>query len=173
MPIIAVVVLTLVFWGIYWFVRMGGIDHFQAKSAQRKEEARLAKARESQRVAPLRAVDDPRDAATILLFLVARVSGDPTREQIDTIERLVRSTFGFEHELTERMAQARFIASRADSFEQAAAVFSELLNKRLTVEERRQLIGMVEEVAWVDGPLPAHTEAIQVLERRIALAPAR
>jgi uncharacterized tellurite resistance protein B-like protein len=173
MPIIAVVVLTLVFWAIFWFVRMGGIEHFQAKAAQRKEEARLAEARASQRAAPLRAIEDPRDAATILLFLVARASGDPTREQVNTIERIVRSTFGFEQELTERMAQARFIASRADSFEQAAAVFSELLKKRLTVDERLQLIAMVEEVAHVDGPSPAQTEAIEVLERRMALAPAR
>ena len=32
---------------------------------------------------------------------------------------------------------------------------------------------MIEEVAQVEGPSPAHTEAIKVLERRMALAPAR
>jgi hypothetical protein len=46
MPVVAVIVLTLAFWGIYWFVRMGGIDHFRAKSAQRKDEARKALARD-------------------------------------------------------------------------------------------------------------------------------
>src|SRR5262245_37339993 len=127
MPIIAAVALTLVFWLIYWFVRTGGMDHFQARSAQRKEEAPLAKARASEWIAPLHAVDDPRDAAIILMLLAARCSGDPTREQIAAIETMARTTFGFEHELTGRMAQARFIAGRADSFEQAAGLFSDLL----------------------------------------------
>jgi hypothetical protein len=113
MPIIAVVVLTLVFWVAYWFVRMGGIDHFQARAQERKDTARLAKARESERIAPLRAVDDPRDAAIILMLLAVRCAGDPTREQIATIERIAGTTFGFERDLAERMAQARFIASRA------------------------------------------------------------
>jgi uncharacterized tellurite resistance protein B-like protein len=173
MPIIAVVALTLIVWVAYWFVRMGGIDHFRAKSAERRDAVRLAKARESERIAPLRAVEDPRDAATILMLLAARAGGDPTREQIAAIERIVRTTFGFEQELTERMAQARFIAGRADSFEQAAGLFSDLLMKRLTADERHQLIAMVDEVARVEGPSPAQTEAIDVLKRRIGFAPVR
>jgi uncharacterized tellurite resistance protein B-like protein len=175
MPIIAVVVLTLVFWGAYWFVRMGGIDHFQAKSAQRKNEARLAKARESERTAALRAIDDPRDAAIILMLLVARANGDPTREQIATIEQIAATTFGFEQELTGRMTQARFIAGRADSFEQAAGLFSDLFMKRLTGAERQQLVGMIEQIAQAEHepPSPAQAEALAVLRRRLAFAQAR
>jgi hypothetical protein len=30
MPIVVLVASTLVFWVIYWFVRMGGVDHFIA-----------------------------------------------------------------------------------------------------------------------------------------------
>jgi uncharacterized tellurite resistance protein B-like protein len=172
MPVFAVVALTLLFWVAYWFIRMGGIDHFQAKAAQRKDAARLAKARESERIAPLRAIEDPRDAAAILMFLAARAAGDPTREHIETIENILRSVFGFDRELTERMAQARFIAARADSLEQAAGLFSDLLMKRLTAAERHQLIDMVQEVALVEGPSPAQTEAVAALKRRIGFAPA-
>ena len=171
MPIVAVIVLTLVFWVGYWFVRMGGIDHFRAKSAQRKEEAKRAGARELERSAALRAVDDPRDAATILMLLIPRGS-DPTHEQIVTIEKTIRTVFGFEQELTERMTQARFIACRADSFEHAGKYFCDLFNKRLSSEERRELIAMGEDVARLDGPSRTQSEAIEGLKRRIGLAPA-
>jgi hypothetical protein len=172
MPIIALVLSTLVLWTIYWFVRMGGIEHFQVKRMQRKEADRLANARAAERNAPLRAIDDPREAALILMLLMAREGGDPTREQIAAIEKIVRATFGFEHDLRERMTQARFIAGRADSFAQAAALFSDLFNKRLTLDEKRQLVEMVEEVANFDGRRDAHVEALDVLARRVGLAPA-
>lgn len=172
MPIIAVVLLTLGFWTVFWFVRMGGIEHFQAKSHHRKEEARQAEAREKARTATLRAVEDPRDAATILMLLMARIGGDPTREHIKAIEGRVRAVFGLDEEMTEHMTQARFIASRADSFEQAAGVFSERLKKWLTVDERHELVAMLAAVAQEEGPSPAQIEAIELLKCRIGLAPA-
>jgi hypothetical protein len=172
MPIIALILSTLAIWTIYWFVRMGGIDHIQAKRTQRKDADRLANARAAARNAPLRAIDDPRDAAMILMLLMARETGDPTREQIAAIEGMVRATFGFEHDLDARMAQARFIASRADSFAQAAALFAELFNKKLTVDEKRELVEMVEKVADLEGPRQVHAEAVDVLARRVGLAPA-
>jgi uncharacterized tellurite resistance protein B-like protein len=170
MPIIALVLSTLTVWTIYWFVRMGGIEHFRAKQAQRKEADRLARAKEAERNAPLRAIDDPRDAAVILMLLMAREGGDPTREQIAAIEKMVRTTFGFEHDLRARMTQARFIASRADNFAHAAAQFADLFNKKLTLDEKRELVEMVETVAELDGRREAHAEALGVLARRVGLA---
>jgi hypothetical protein len=171
MPVVAVILLTLAFWGIYWFVRMGGIDHFRAKAAQRKDEARKANARDLERTAPLRAIDDPRDAATILMLLIPR-GGDPTQQQIAAIEDNLRTVFGFDQELTERLTQARFIAAHADGFEQAGKLLSDLLKKRLTTEERQHLITMVEQVAQLDGPSQAQTAAIAALSQRIGLASA-
>src|SRR5262249_39749672 len=136
MPIVAVIALTLAFWGAYWFVRMGGIDHFMDKAVQRKDAARRELSRELEQTAPLRAIDDPRDAAVILMLLVPR-GGDPTREQLAIIERAMREVFELDHELTERMAAARFTAARADSFEHAAALLSDLLDKRLSGDEKR------------------------------------
>ena len=60
-------------------------------------------------------------------------------------------TFGFERELTERMTAARFIASRAEGFEQAAGLFSDLFNARLTAGERQELVGMLGEDAEALG----------------------
>jgi len=173
MPIVILVLSTLAFWLIYWFVRMGGIDHFRDRAAHRKDEERKVKAREAARLAPLRAIDDPRDAAAILMLLVARVQGDPTREQIAMVENKLHTVFGFERELSERMTQARFIARQAESFEQAAAVFADLFKRRLTADERLQLLGMIEDVASVEGPSEACIDALGALKRQIGLVPAR
>lgn len=172
MPIIALILSTLVFWLLYWFIRMGGLDHLRERSAQRKEEVRRQAVREAARLAPLRANDDPRDAAAILMLLVARADGDPTREQIAAVENILRSMFGFERELTERMTQARFIAKQTDSFEQAAAVFAGLFKQRLTSDERQQLVDMLEEVARHEGPSEIQMQTISAFKPMIGLVPA-
>jgi len=172
MPIILLIASTLVFWVIYWFIRMGGIDHLRERSAQRKDEARRAQARELQQTGPLRAVDDPRDAATILMLLIPR-GRDPTANQIATIEQTMRAVFGFDHDVNERLTHARFIASCAQSFGQAAGLFADLFKKQLTTEERSELVGLVEEIARIDGPSSIQTGEIDVLRQAIGLAPAR
>ena len=68
MPFAVLVASTLAFWVIYWFVRMGGVDHFRQQAARRKQDALRAQARELEQTAPLRAIDDPRDAATVLML---------------------------------------------------------------------------------------------------------
>ena len=171
MPILAIVLLTVAFWLIYWFIRMGGLDRLRERAAQRKEEARKAQARELDRTATLRAVDDPRDAATVLMLLIAR-GGDPTPQQIAAIEQTMEKVFDIEGELVERLTQARFIASSADGFDDAAKVFADLFKKRLTSDERLGLVDMVREIARLDGPSPAQIEAIELLQRRLGLAQA-
>src|SRR5262249_46065769 len=136
MPVIALILSTLIFWVIYWFFRMGGLDRIQEARAQRRDVERKRKALEGQRSAPIQAVDDPRDAAIVLMLLIARSAEAPTREQYAAIEDTARRVFGFERELAERMAQARFVAGRAESFEQAVGQFANLLRTRLTDLER-------------------------------------
>ncbi|MFL6933697.1 MAG: TerB family tellurite resistance protein [Xanthobacteraceae bacterium] len=171
MPIVVLLVSTLAFWLIYWFVRMGGVDHFREVSARRKEEARRAKARTSERTAPLRAIDDPREAALVLMLLIPRGS-DPTRAQFSAIEETMRVVLGFDADLIERLTQARFIASCAESFDEAVGLFADLFTKRLTADERRELVAMVEKIARIDGPSHGQTAALEVLQQRVGLAPA-
>src|SRR5215475_7474337 len=111
MPVIVLIASTLIFWAIYWFVRMGGIDHLREESQKRKDAARRVKARESERTAPLCAIDDPREAAIVLMLLIPR-GGDPTASQIAAIEGKMRAVFGFDRDVNERITHARFIASR-------------------------------------------------------------
>ena len=139
---------------------------------QREDDAKRAAAREASRLVPLRAVDDPRDAATVLMLLIARANGDPTRERIALIESKLRTVFGFERELAERMTQARFIARQTDSFEDAAAVFADMFKKRLTSAERQELVEMLEEVARNELPYERAIEAITAFRPKIGLAAA-
>jgi hypothetical protein len=172
MPIIALIASTLIFWAIYWFVRMGGVDHLREQSQRRKDEARRTQARESERTAALRAIDDPRDAATVLMLLIPRGS-DPTATQITTIEETMRRVFGFDHDARDRLTHARFIAGTAQNFADAAGLFADLFNKQLTVDERRELVGMVEDIARIDGgPSVMQTEALDGLKRKVGLAAA-
>jgi uncharacterized tellurite resistance protein B-like protein len=171
MPIIVLIASTLIFWLIYWFVRMDGVEHVREYFQQRKDAARRIKARESERTAPLSATEDPREAAIVLMLLITR-GGDPTAGQIAAIEDKMRAVFGFDREVNERLTHARFIASRAQNFAEAAGLFANLFNKQLTADERRELVGMVEEIARIDGgPSAAQAEAIDVLKRKVGLAP--
>ena len=170
MPIIVLIISTLAFWGIYWFVRMGGVDHVREASARRRDQERRAKARESEQIAPLRAVDDPRDAAVILMLLIPR-GRDPTDKQIAIIQDAMHRVFGFDQDLNDRLTHARFIAGRAQSFSQGAGLLADLFNKRLTADERYQLVGLVEDVARLDGMSTAQTEDIDILKRKLGLAP--
>ena len=171
MPFAVLVASTLAFWVIYWFVRMGGVDHFRQQAARRKQDALRAQARELEQTAPLRAIDDPRDAATVLMLMIPR-GRDPTAEQIARIEDTMRVVLGVEHDLHERLTHARFIASRAQSFAQAAQLFADLFNKRLTAVERHELVGIVEEIARIDGPTAVQLADVDVLKRRLGLATA-
>lgn len=171
MPIVVLVASTLAFWVLFWFVRMGGVEHFRERSARRKEDARRAQARETERTAPLRAIDDPRDAATVLMLLIPR-GRDPTAEQIATIEKNMRGVLGLEDDVNERLTHARFVAGCAQSFAQAAGLFADLFKKRLTAEELRELVGIVEEIARIDGLSTVQTAEIDVLKRRVGLAAA-
>src|SRR5204862_3950913 len=114
MPIILMILGILAISVLFWFTRMGGIEHFRRQKAQQQEKAAREAVRERLRTAHLRAVDDPREAAAVLMLLLARERGDPTREQIWLIEDKLRG-LGVTHDLAERMAQARFVARQTES----------------------------------------------------------
>jgi hypothetical protein len=170
--IILTVLLILAFWVAFWFIRLGGLQHLQHKKAQQQEKAARDAVRERMRTAHLRTVADPRDAAAILMLLLAREQGDPTREQIWLIEDKLRG-LGVTDDLPDRIAQVRFIARNTESFHVAARTFATMFRNRLTDDERRQLVVMLEEVARSGGPSDSQAEAITAFKPMIGLAMAR
>jgi hypothetical protein len=170
MPFIGLVLSTLAAWLIYWFVHLGGLDRAADMLSIRRNARRRQQAQVKEHSAPIAAVDDPRDAALILMLLIAGDASAPTREQYVAIEERARVVLGFDKDLSDRMVHARFVAGRADSFEQAAGIFSKLLTARLTDSERHELIEMLEAIALHDGPSEAQRDAIEALKRSFLLA---
>ena len=168
MPFVGLVLSTLAVWLIYWFVQLGGMDRVADTLSIRRNAKRRELALAKERAAPLTSLDDPRDAALVLMLLIARDASAPTREQYAAIEGKARSVFGFDKNLAERMAHARFVAGRADSFAQAAGLLSQLLKSRLTDDECRELIEVIETIAACDGPSDDQREAIDGLKRRLS-----
>jgi hypothetical protein len=167
MPFVSLVLSTLAIWLIYWFVHLGGLDRIADLLSIRRNSRRRESALAKERVAPITALHDPRDAALVLMLLIAREASAPTREQYAAIEGKARSVFAFDTDLAERMAHARFVAGRADSFAQAGGLLWKLLKSRLTDDECRELIEMVESIAAYDGPSNTQREAIDGLKSRL------
>jgi len=167
MPFIGLVLSSLAIWLIYWFVNMGGMDRVADALSIRTNSKRRQAALAKERSAPIVAIDDPRDAALVLMLLIARDATAPSREQYAAVEEKARTVFGFDKDLAEHLTHARFAAGRADSFEQAAGLLSGLLKSRLTDAERKELIEMIEAIAAHDGPSDAQREAIDTLKRRL------
>lgn len=169
MPIIVAVLGTLVLLVAYYFVRLGGIDIVRQRRERRKVDELLTAKRESARDAPMRAVDDPRNAAAILmLLLVVRPGTDPTDGQIAAIKDKLRGIFHDERELAEGMAQAQALAQQAHSFDQAARVFADLFYRHLSDDERRELVGMLEDVVG-----PGQAAVVEAFRPLIGLARTR
>ena len=72
MPIIATILSGLFFWGVYWFIFMDGHKAVGNMLTGRRNAKRRAAALDAQARAPIASIVDPRDAATVLMYLVAR-----------------------------------------------------------------------------------------------------
>jgi hypothetical protein len=172
MAFILLALAILILGVVAWCLGLG-IRHFQRQTTQQQQEKAAREAvRERMRTAHLRTVDDPREAAAILMLLIAREQGDPTREQIWLIEDKLRG-LGLTDDLPARMAQVRFVARQTESFHVAARTFAIMFRNRLTDDERRQLVDMLEEVARTEGPSDSQNEAITAFKPMIGLAQAR
>ena len=172
MPVVAAVIGAIMTGLFYWLMWGGGLDYIDARirqSSDRKRDAqRRAAAIERQRMAPLRSIADARDAAAVLMVLVASQRGVPTPEQNAAIEREMREVLGFGAELTGRIAYAKFAAEQALSAEDAVDALAPLFRSNLTAGERKELFGMLRRVAEVHGgPIPAQERVIERAERRL------
>lgn len=172
MPVIAAIVGAVLMGLFYWLIWGQGLQYIDMRlreSRDRKRNAQnRAKAIENQRLAPLRSIADARDAAAVLMVLVARERGVPTPEQTAAVEREMREVLGFGAELDTRLAYAKFAAEQAGSAEDAVDVLAPLFHAKLTPDEREDLFGMLRRVAEVhNGPTGTQERAIEYAERRL------
>lgn len=172
MPVIAAILGAIATGLVYWLIWGKGVDYIEQRWRAGRDAKRDATRRQatitSERLAPLRSVDDPRDGATILMLLVARLRGDPTPEQVATVETEMRAVLGLNTEVTGRLAYARFAASQDLAFEDAVEDVAPKLKQALTGAEIEDLLAMLGRVATVhDGPTARQQTALDFAARRL------
>lgn len=167
MPVLVAVVGAVMTGFMYWLLWGKGLDYLEhrigsAWAARRRARLR-AESERRQALAPILSVDDPRDAAAILLLMAARARGTPTPEQMAAVEGEMRDVLGLGHDLPRRLAFAGFAAQAGASPDDAIDAFAPLLRKALTPAERDELLAMTARVAAVHGGPIAPQE--RILER--------
>ena len=157
MAIMGAIFLGLFYW-LMWGQGLEYIEHRWTSARKRRSEAETrAKTLESQQMAPLRAIDDARDAAVVLMILMGRIRGVLTPEQQGAIEDEMRRVLDLEGEVTARFLYSQFAAEQVRDFDKALEGLAPLLREKLGTTERTDLIGMLEVVAKVHGG-PTHEQ---------------
>nr|WP_282103773.1 hypothetical protein [Methylobacterium sp. 37f] len=156
--------------GLAYWIRYGDgmvqIDHtlHDWRKGRRRRAGDL-----QQRLAPLKAMREPADAAGVLLTLVARQRGVPTPEQENEILSRMRSITAIpEEDLAIRMAVIRHAANQSPDNQDAIAVLAPLLHDRLTPYEVEDLVDMLQAVASLHGgPTEGQSHLIDQVHRAI------
>jgi hypothetical protein len=172
MPVVGAVLGAILTGLFYWLMWGGGLQYIDARLQQSRErkrdQERRAAAIKNQRMAPLRSIVDARDAAVLMMVLVARERGVPTPEQLAAIEREMREVLGCGPELEGRLAYAKFAAEQVLSAEDAVDALTPLFRGKLTAQEREELFGMLKRVAEIHGgPIVPQERVIERAERRL------
>jgi hypothetical protein len=168
MPIIATIVGAIATGLMYWLIWGKGLEYIDYRWQEKRDAKRRAEALADKRRAPLRAISDAREAATVLMLMIAKERGVPTPEQIAAIEREMREVLELGRDAGVRLTGARFAAEQAPSFEFAAEELTPLLRGKLEGGEWEQLFGMLERVAAVHGgPTPEQERGIALARRRM------
>lgn len=103
-------------------------------------------------------VEDPREAATILMLEVARAGGDVTRSQKDVIERLVSENFGFSQaDAEEVIVQAAWVSEKEARTDALMRRMTRVVQNAVTHQELAELEHMLVEVSAADGK-PSHNQ---------------
>ncbi len=117
----------------------------------------------------IREIDDPRVAATVMMAAVAQADGELTERQRDAIMGHIRTDLGVGgREATEFFAQGRWLAADAGDLTTTLHRLTGLIGMACSVEEKRQLIDMLTDVAGIEnGVSQAQKDAIDRLRRAL------
>lgn len=105
-------------------------------------------------------VDDPREAAAILLLGAARAGGEVTLEDKTAIRAEVARRFEMsDGEAEELLARAAWVSSALHNPEDGIARMTQLIAQRLSARELGELAAMLEVVAATGGTVSPSQEA--------------
>lgn len=161
MPIIAVIIGGIMTGLTYWFMYGNGMEQVDQLLRDRRNTKLRRQSEASFRAAPLKAIQDPAEAAGVLMVLVALARGTPTPEQERAIEDQMRRIVEPGDDLATRMVAIRHAAAQAADADTAADHLAPLLREKLDRSERDDLERMLEAVAVVhNGPTEAQEKFI-------------
>lgn len=114
-------------------------------------------------------LDDPREAAAVLLYQIAAYDGAVTDRQRSAIVADMKSVFGADVEAAEGLfAFARAAVGQINDAANSLRKIAKPIVDQTTPDERRQLIDMMLKAAEIEGPVSA-TQNRLIAETRRAL----
>jgi hypothetical protein len=172
MPVIAAIAGAVATGFFYWLIWGRGLDYLELRWREGRDRKRDVESREaailSQRTAPLRSITEARDAAAVLMCLVAGQRGVPTPEQRAEIALHMAETLQFGSEVPHRLSFALFAAQNASAADDAIDALAPLLRDRLDRAECNELLDMLSRVAEVHGgPTTGQEKLIARVERSL------
>lgn len=176
MPVLLAVfgaLMSGLFMWVVWGNGMEVINHWldqRAEKAKTQKDSRaIAEARDRARRAPLRSIEDPREAAMVLLTKLALLRGEITAEQNLLLSKIAMDRLGLGGKPEHHTALAAFAAKGAPDGDAVVADLSPLFHVRLSAEERDDLFAMMEEVAALHGgATEAQGAMIEHLRQRLS-----
>ncbi|WP_284176924.1 hypothetical protein [Rhabdaerophilum sp. SD176] len=155
-------------WGNGMQVLNAWIDARSARAKEKRDAQAIADARERAARAPLRAIQDPREAALVLLSKLAMLRGEITAEQNVLLSRFVTERFGFEGKPEHHTTLAAFAARGAGEADSVVADLTPILHVALETEALDDLFRMMQEVAALHGgPTEAQERMIERTKSRL------
>ncbi|MEM9705966.1 MAG: TerB family tellurite resistance protein [Pseudomonadota bacterium] len=114
-------------------------------------------------------LEDPREAAAILMYQTAEYDGAVTERQIVRITGLMAKAFETDKETTDALyAFARMAVGQVTDAGGALRKLLEPIKDACSEEEKRDLIGILKEIAEVEGPANDHQKRFLAdVERRL------
>lgn len=108
-------------------------------------------------------VEDPREAAVIIMLEMARATGEVTREQKDAIEALLCRNFGFsESEAEEVLTQAAWVSASEAGTDALMRRMTRLIVGAVSHEDVIELDGMLVELSETEGrPSESQLDVLQ------------
>lgn len=176
MPVVLAILGALMsglFMWVVWGNGMEVINHWLDSRGEKrkadKDAKAIAEARERATRAPLRVIDDPREAAMVLLTSLAMQRGEITAEQNVALSRIATERLGLGGKAEHHTTRAAFAARQARDANAVVADLTPLFHTRLNPEEMDDLFAMIEEIAALHGgPTEAQEAMIDRLRLRLS-----
>jgi hypothetical protein len=157
-PGIVPVLSGLLGWLVYWLVRLEGFDLI---AAQFKTAARAGRAKvylEAAARTAGRSVAEPRDGALVLIVKLGSVDNVNVPGAEAIIENAARDTFGNGNKVFEHRTFAEYVARNTPSFSVLFRELAPLFDKKLSTDERHDLLDLLHDVAMAAGGMTSVRE---------------